>query len=83
MKPEDNAIYIPWNQNFMSYQIQLRGTSPDYIVVPLVNDAFNRCKSNIAWIEATNAGAVTIAPSYLPEFRGPAMHPLQDQSRTR
>ena len=75
MKPEDNAIYIPWNQNFMSYQIQLRGTSPDYIVVPLVDDAFNRCKSNIAWIEATNAGAVTIAPSYLPEFADlPCIH---------
>lgn len=32
--------------------------------VPLQDNQFNRCKSNIAWIEATYAGAVTIAPAW-------------------
>jgi len=31
-------------------------------IVPLKPNAFNRCKSNVAWIEATCAGSVVLAP---------------------
>jgi len=44
--------------------------APTVFVVPLVDNDFNKCKSNISWIEATMAGAVCIAPDY-PEFRKP------------
>jgi hypothetical protein len=40
--------------------------------VPLVDNEFNRAKSNIAWLEGTWAGAKTIA-SDLPEFNKPGV----------
>ncbi len=35
---------------------------------PMINNLFNASVSNIAWLETTNAGAVSIAPNWLPEF---------------
>ncbi len=48
----------------------LASTRPKVMVVPLVDNAFNRAKSNIAWIEAIYAGAVCVAPDW-PEWRRP------------
>jgi hypothetical protein len=45
---------------------------PAIHIVPLVHSVFNRAKSNIAWIEATSAGAVCLVPR-LPEFEKPGM----------
>ncbi len=39
--------------------------APALMIVPLEDIAFNRSKSNIAWIEATAAGAVTLAPAWV------------------
>lgn len=33
-------------------------------IVPLKDSAFNRSKSNLAWIEGTCAGAITVAPNW-------------------
>ncbi len=53
----------------LQYLAALRSIKPSLCLVPLVNNTFNRGKSNIAWLEATAAGAVTVAPrSQLPEF---------------
>jgi hypothetical protein len=41
-------------------------------IVPLRDNAFNRCRSNLAWIEATCAGAVVIAPDW-EEWRRPGI----------
>lgn len=41
---------------------------PKAVVVPLVDCFFNRCKSNIAYIEALHAGAICVAPE-MPEWR--------------
>lgn len=41
---------------------------PAYVVFPLEDVEFNKCKSNIAWQEATAIGATVIAPAYMPEF---------------
>jgi glycosyltransferase involved in cell wall biosynthesis len=38
--------------------------APAIHIVPLVDDEFNRCKSNIAYLEATYAGAKVIAPAW-------------------
>jgi len=40
------------------YFANLRAEKPRGIVTPLVEDVFNACKSNIAYLEATMAGAV-------------------------
>lgn len=45
---------------------------PSLFIVPLDDNPFNRAKSNIAWIEATHAGAVTIAPDF-EEWRKPGI----------
>lgn len=37
---------------------------PTCQIVPLAKNDFNKSKSNIAWIEATYSGAVTIAPDW-------------------
>ena len=50
----------------------------DYLFVPLEVNNFNRAKSNISWIEATIAGAVTIAPAALPEFNRPGLIRYKD-----
>lgn len=79
--------YKPWfiieglaNKKWVSVQsldiIQfhafLQGDRPKVVVVPLVDNVFNDCKSNIAWIEASMAGALTVAPDK-PEWRRPGV----------
>lgn len=41
-------------------------------VFPLVDCFFNRCKSNIAWMEAMHAGAICVAP-LMPEWINPGV----------
>lgn len=50
----------------------LKKQKPTVVIVPLEDIAFNRSKSNIAWIEATMAGAVTLAPAW-PEWQKPGV----------
>lgn len=40
----------------------IRTIRPKLVITPLADNAFNRSKSNIAWIEATYAGAACLAP---------------------
>lgn len=40
-------------------------------IVPLLNNDFNKSKSNISWIEGTYVGSCSIVPEYLPEFDKP------------
>ena len=60
--------YIPGEKLVSDYMIRLLAIAPDIVIVPLEDNNFNRCKSNIAWLEATWAGAVCLAPAYMPEF---------------
>lgn len=39
-------------------------------IVPLLDNKFNRAKSNIGWLEGTYAGSCTVCPS-IPEFEKP------------
>lgn len=56
----------------------LTKTRPEVMIVPLEDIPFNRCKSNIAWVEATHAGAVTIAPDW-DEWRRPGVITYKDK----
>jgi len=58
--------------DIIDYFHNIKLLSPRIQVVPLENSMFNYNKSNIAWIEGTYAGAVTIAPN-LPEFNKPGV----------
>ncbi len=56
----------------IEYHKHISALRPAAFIVPLCDSDFNRCKSNIAWIEATFAGAVAIAPDW-PEWRHPGV----------
>lgn len=58
-----------WTNDIFSYFQRLIQLKPHFVVFPLEDNTFNRCKSNIAAIEATVAGAVCIGNWNLPEFR--------------
>jgi hypothetical protein len=63
----------------IEYFALLRKLKPRLVVVPLANNRFNRCKSNIAWIEATLAGAACLAPDW-EEWRKPGVITYQDET---
>jgi len=48
----------------IQYFKQIYGWSPMAMQVPLADSIFNRCKSNIAWIEGSFAGAVCLVPDW-------------------
>lgn len=55
----------------------LKKTLPALMIVPLEDNPFNRAKSNIAWVEATHAGAVALAPDW-PEWQRPGIINYKD-----
>jgi hypothetical protein len=60
--PAKWKYHIP--EDIMVYNENLRSIKGQIMHVPLVEDGLNKCKSNIAWIEATAAGMATIAPDW-------------------
>lgn len=54
IKPQDPIIYFNWMKNF----------APRGMQIPLANDFFNQCKSNIAALEGTFSGAVCLVPDW-------------------
>lgn len=62
-----------WRVGMFNYFSDFKEERPTYCVVPLENIPFNQSKSNIAFLESTLAGAVTIAPAYMPEFNLPGV----------
>lgn len=68
--PKDRFSVEPWQKTCANYLARLSQISPKYGLVPLHDNGFNRCKSNIAWLELTWAGAVCLVPNW-PEFDHP------------
>jgi hypothetical protein len=56
----------------MIYWRAIYQRAPKAWLNPLDDCFFNRCKSNISWIEAIHSGAVCVAPN-LPEWRQPGV----------
>ena len=63
LMPKGSLVVHEW-QDVLSYAEVLRELKPAIHIVPMVPTAFNLCKSNCAWLEATAAGAVTLAPAW-------------------
>lgn len=61
--PTDQLHHHQWN-GLSTYMWDLAHTKPAIHIVPLEDNVFNRCKSNLAWIEATCAGATTLGPRW-------------------
>lgn len=66
-EPEDPILYFK----------RLKDVAPLLMHVPLSDNALNQSKSNIAWMEATYAGAVCVAPDW-PEWRKPGVINYKD-----
>jgi hypothetical protein len=61
--PENQRGFTPPLDIFKYFEY-LKLVNPTIAFVTLSDSLFNRCKSNIAWIEATYAGAVTVCPDW-------------------
>lgn len=60
-----NRAVVTEQIDILEYHAFMQAVAPAIHVVPLHDSLFNRAKSNIAWIEATYAGAATFAPDWL------------------
>lgn len=69
---KDSNVILTETIDPIDYLGFLEKTRPALMIVPLDDCPFNRSKSNIAWIEATHAGAVTLAPDF-EEWRRPGI----------
>lgn len=66
LDPKD--YHVAGSQDFLAFNKYIYDLKPKVMVFPLVDCFFNRCKSNIAYIEAMHSGAICVAPN-LPEWR--------------
>jgi glycosyltransferase involved in cell wall biosynthesis len=69
--PKDLVQVIP-AQDIIDYFGFIKKMSPGIFIVPLQKNEFNKSKSNCAYLEATYAGAVVLAPD-LWEWRVPGV----------
>jgi hypothetical protein len=71
-------VHTPW-KDCLSYQHHIYSRAPKAFIVPLMFSEFNRSKSNISMLEATFAGALTIAPK-MHEFEQAGVFTYKDQA---
>lgn len=69
--------YRPFSNGLWQYFADFAASQPHWLLCPLLDNKFNRSKSNIAWIEATWAGAAVIGPD-LPEWKRPGIINYKD-----
>lgn len=71
-----NLFYMEPSDIF-AYMKAIEKVSPDITIVPLEDNALNRAKSNIAWIETARYGAQCVAPNW-EEWQCPGVNPYTD-----
>ncbi|MDY0301718.1 MAG: glycosyltransferase [Trichlorobacter sp.] len=49
-------VFIPFNATYEAYARKMQQTPMDIALVPLEDNPFNRCKSNIKWLEYSACG---------------------------
>jgi hypothetical protein len=64
--------------DIIRYFNKIKSINPAIYIVPLDFNEFNLAKSNCGWLEATYAGAVTLAPD-MPEWRRPGIINYRDK----
>lgn len=57
---------VPFEIDYAAYAARLRGAEIDLLLTPLANNAFNRCKSAIKWLEASATGIAGIYSALSP-----------------
>ncbi len=66
-------------EDIFEYFRNLKTYAPQVLFFPLRDNELNHSKSNIAWMEATFAGAVCIAPNW-PEWQKPGVIHYEDEA---
>jgi hypothetical protein len=74
--PKDRAICYEATDHIVYHQM-ITKIAPEVFIVPLHLSPFNLAKSNNAWLEATYAGALTLAPDW-EEWRRPGIINYKD-----
>jgi hypothetical protein len=75
--PLKSNIQPTFFSDVITYHSFINGIRPRAIYVPLEENVFNLCKSNVSYIEATMAGAVCIVPDW-PEWQLPGVLKYKD-----
>ena len=68
-----DATVMAFNQDYAGYAAALAELAPDIGLAPLADNAFNRCKSAVKWLEYSALGAAGIyadLPPYAPVRHG-------------
>jgi hypothetical protein len=60
----ENKGFQKWVQDIIAYFNYLSALAPSVLHIPLDDNTFNRCRSNIAYIEGSFAGAVCVVPDW-------------------
>jgi hypothetical protein len=64
LKDSSRRVQMLSGTDPISYVKALEKIRPEWVIVPLKDNLFNQGKSNIAWLEATYAGAACLAPEW-------------------
>jgi len=64
-----NVTQHPWVNNFYAYPKALRDINADFGISALLDNEFNRCKSNIKLLEYSAAQAITISSKVEPYLK--------------
>lgn len=75
---QEDAVIVSDPLDVVAYHKFMKKLQPTCQVVPLVDNIFNHSKSNIAWLEGTWSGAVTIAPRW-EEWDKPGVITYEDE----
>ena len=70
-----NKGFNKWIQDIIVYHKFIFDLAPAVLHIPLADNVFNRCRSNIAFIEGTFAGAVCVTPDW---WNAPGSLPYTD-----
>ncbi len=66
---DKSRVKVYGASDVISYMTNLKQIKPEWFLVPLKESTFNHCKSDIAWLEASYAGAACLGPQ-MPEWKG-------------
>lgn len=69
---QPGTFAIDGARDVVEYLKSLETFRPGIAIVPLKDNAFNRSKSNVAWLESTYMGTAVVAPDW-PEWQRPGI----------
>lgn len=58
--PPSSWLSMGWQEGYSQFMATFNRIQPKIVFAPLADNTFNRCKSNIAWIEGTFANATAL-----------------------